>query len=291
MTLFTQHNFSIVRQLADPSLTGPFYVRAVIRNAYTDAIITTINMTDKTGQRFKGDWKIPADPSGEGFWVSIVTSVYSDAGYTTKSTDYGDDENTYLVVDKQRVVGGSGGIRDAGVGTGGGLARRDIRDIVSEELQKVLPQITPKEADPIEFPDQKEYDPRFDKIENMIQDLKDSNEPPEKIDFSPIMKKLNDLGSAISSIEMPELDLSPVLSAIKDHLETGELTGDEVKSMLDEIARKIDEDVKQAVVDAIKNTNFVTSFVTHAGMGKENTVDNKEAQIQPPAYDIKKLTA
>lgn len=100
MQLHPRENFTITRQLQDPSLTSTFYVQAVIRNAKTDTILETINLTDKTGQRFTGLWKVPADASGQGFWISIITSVYTDSGYTTKSTDYGDEENTYLVQER-----------------------------------------------------------------------------------------------------------------------------------------------------------------------------------------------
>src|SRR5688572_8979423 len=111
MTLQPQAYFTVVRQIANHTDTNTYYVRAVVRNAYTDEIIATLDLTDKTGQRFKKDWHVPGDPSGQGFYISIVTSVYSDNGYTTKSDSYGDEENTYLV--QERVLplmrGGGGG--------------------------------------------------------------------------------------------------------------------------------------------------------------------------------------
>jgi hypothetical protein len=100
MQLHPREQFTITRQLNDPAIVTTFYVRAVIRNAKTDTVIDTVNLTDKTGQRFTKQWLVPADPSGQGFWISIVTSVYTDNGYTTKSTDYGDEACSYLVQER-----------------------------------------------------------------------------------------------------------------------------------------------------------------------------------------------
>src|SRR3954451_7251835 len=94
-----QQWFTVVRQIANHLDADTNYVRAVIRNAYTDAIVATLDLDNKGGQRFTKNWRVPADPSGQGFYVSIVTSVYTDAGYTTKNENYGDEENTYFVSD------------------------------------------------------------------------------------------------------------------------------------------------------------------------------------------------
>ena len=265
MQLYTQHNFTVVRQIADHTDATVYYVRAVIRNAYTDEIIATLDLDSKGNQRYKKDWRIPADPSGEGFYISIVTSVYTDSGHTTKSPNYGDEETTFLVVDKPRVVGGQG---FSSVGNGGGLARRDVRDIVSEELQKIIPQITPKETEPIEIPDQKEYDPRFDEVIKAIEEVKKSIQPAEKVDLEPILKNLMGLKTAINSIKMPVLDLSPVLSAIKDHLDTNEVTAEEIKNILGDVLKNLNENVAKTVTKILEDANFITSSVTFFG-GKD----------------------
>ena len=263
MQLYTQHNFTVVRQIADHTDATVYYVRAVIRNAYTDAIIETLDLDSKGNQRYKKDWRVPADSSGEGFYISIVTSVYSDSGHTTKSSLYGDEEVTYFVIDKPRVVGGQGFTNN-----GGGLARRDVRDIISEELQKIIPIITPKETEPIEIPDQKEYDPRFDEVIKAIEEVKKSIQPAEKVDLAPILKNLMALKSLINAIEMPKLDLSPVLSAIKDHLDTNEVTADEIKNILGGVLKDLNENVAKTVTKILEEANFITSSVTFIG-GKD----------------------
>ena len=96
MQLIPGRNFTVVRQIGNHTDAGTYYVRAVIRDAYSDAILDTLDLVDKTGQRFKKDWLVPVESSGLGKFISIVTSVYTDAGYTTKSDNYVDEENTYL---------------------------------------------------------------------------------------------------------------------------------------------------------------------------------------------------
>lgn len=99
-----------MRQLQDPNDSGTYYVRAVVRNALTDAIISTINLTDRGVQRFSKSWQVPADAVGLGFYITIETRVYTDVDYTVLSDTYGQEINTYLVDNRFRTLnaGGSG---------------------------------------------------------------------------------------------------------------------------------------------------------------------------------------
>jgi hypothetical protein len=95
-----REQFTVVRQIEDHTDSTTYYVQAVIRNARTDALIATINLDDNGDRRFSKAWLVPADVSGRGFWISILTSVYTDSGYTTKSSNYGDKMDTYLIQDR-----------------------------------------------------------------------------------------------------------------------------------------------------------------------------------------------
>ena len=101
MQLHPRENFTIVRQIEDHTDSNTYYIRAVIRNAKTDALITTINLTDQGSRRFSKSWLVPADVSNQGYWICILSSVYTDSGYTTKSPLYGDKMDTYLVQERQ----------------------------------------------------------------------------------------------------------------------------------------------------------------------------------------------
>ncbi len=279
MKLFAQHHFTVVRQIADHTDVTTYYVRAVIRNAYTDEIIDTLDLENKGSQRFKKNWRVPADPSEEGFYISIVTSVYTDSDYTTKSELYGDEEQTYLVEKKQISRGG-----------GGGLIGRDVRDILVEELEKFAEKNKPKEQKPIIIPKQKQYDDQFKSLNKVIADL-EKKLKPEKVDIAPILKALAGLEKLIEAIEIPKLDLSPVLDAIKDQLDTKETSMDDLKEIVEEVAKNIIGQIKKSNKDIstqIKSTNFVTSFITHAVPGKPPVDENEENEVEPP-HDLSKL--
>lgn len=130
MQLNPLEQFTVVRQIEDHTDLNTYYVRAVIRNARTDALITTLNLTNQGNQRFSRAWQVSPDVSGQGFYVSITTSVYTDSGYTTKSENYGDREQTYLVQARMNnVLGGSGG------GGGPDIDYKKIKEIIDTQLK------------------------------------------------------------------------------------------------------------------------------------------------------------
>src|SRR4051794_23817939 len=97
MQLQPQQTFVIVRQLDNPFDATTYYVRAVIRNSVTDAIIDTVSLTDKTSQRFVYPWQVIGDVSGQGTQIDITTTVYEDSAYTTISSVYGKQTQDYIV--------------------------------------------------------------------------------------------------------------------------------------------------------------------------------------------------
>lgn len=269
MQLFTANNFTVVRQLQDPSTVGnTYYVQAVIRNAYTDTIIGTLKLTNKGSQRFKFDWKVPEDPSGEGFYVSIVTSVYSDSAYTTKSTDYGDEENTYLVSDKPRTSRGGGQ----------GLSRSDVREIMREEIKKALPdeEAEEMETEPVEtLPD------RWDELLEAIQGIE---REPE--DNSEVLTVLAELSSMIKGLNIPELNVQPVLEALSALEETFENNHSEIKERFENSV----EGMKKIADQAITNVGLENQ----AAVVKERIaqIEKAEEEVEPEeeTVDITKLS-
>lgn len=207
MQLHPRESFTVTRQLQNPYITDTFYVRAVIRNAKTDAIIDTLDLDDKTGQRFTKAWQVPADVSGQGFWVSIITSVYTDSGYTTKSENYGDEEHTYLVQDRfNHNLGGVGG-------GGADVDYKKIRKIIKEEIasmekpevvtvtKEIVKEVRVPEVRVIESqkaPDMKPILAAIDAVGKKVDD-KEVTELPEPFDFEPVLKNLDDVANATKS--------------------------------------------------------------------------------------------
>ncbi len=192
MQLQPQEYFTIARGLEDHTDSATYYVRAVIRNARTDALIDTVNLTNQgDGYRFSREWQVPADTSGQGFYLLITSSVYTDSGYTTKASNYGDLYDTYLVQDRTRRIGGGW--------SGISVDYEKIKKIIIEEIQK-LPRV-----DEIEFP--KFEVPKFPEI--------------PKVDLQPVMREIGAVKKLIDNLEFPvipkpeKVDLQPLVNLIK----------------------------------------------------------------------------
>lgn len=270
LILHPQNSFTVVRQIANHTDTGTYYVRAVIRNAYTDEILETLDLTDRGSQRFSKNWRVPPDTSGQGFYVSIVSSVYTDSGYTTKSDNYGDEENTYLVQARVPLGRGAGG---------GNLDAATIRRIVSEELDKRPHPDMPEIPEPKE---PREYEMRWEEILEAIRNIP----KPEPTDLSPVLTQLREVVSEIQNKEVtPETDLTPILSQIK---EATQHLGLMVETRDNAITERVVEVLKQHFHSILKSVVNETTFSIAPTTAKMNApeVQSKE----PEATDISKLT-
>lgn len=280
VVLHTAANFTVVRQIANHTDSTTYYVRAVIRNAYTDVILATLDLEDKGDQRFKKDWKVPNDPSGEGFYVSIVTSVYSDSNYTTKSENYGDEENTYLVED--RVLAGRG----AG---GGGADSRTVRRILKEELENFAPE-------PVKLPSFPKD--RTDEVLKQIKELAVSLKPekPEKVDLFPIQSALLELYRAIDKKEVtPATDLAPVLAAVR----ALESENGRRHSSLIQIVNTIEDTLPEAVAssvapvlaDVVKSSTFQIGATTATMQAPKRAPTQTPEEDEEPELDLTALAS
>ncbi|UPJ35852.1 hypothetical protein IVB45_02230 [Bradyrhizobium sp. 4] len=268
MILQPGNSFTVVRQIANHLDTDTNYVRAVIRNAYTDAIIATLDLTDKGSQRFKKDWQVPADPSGQGFYISVVTSVYTNSIYTTKNANYGDEENTYLVQERvMRTLGGGGGSLDAFT----------VRRIIKEEIGNI------PAPEPIKFPKQKMPEDRTDEIITAIKGNK--TEVPD-VDLSPVLSKIDEVRSAIDTKDVtPETDLTPLQQLMEQEMKR---LAQVFLTREDEITAKVVEGIKSEVLTQLKGIVSDTTFSMAPTTMKMNTpAAPKQEEAQP--FDLKSL--
>lgn len=277
LTLRTSGNFTIVRQISNHLDTDTNYVRAVIRNAYTDATLDTLDLTDKGSQRFSKNWRVPGDPSGEGFYISIVTSVYSDSGYTTKNANYGDEENTYLVADRE------GALR----GGGSGVDARTVRRIIQEEIAKI------EKPEKVEFPEfPKAQEVKFDTVLSAIKDLETTLKPekPEKVDFKPLFDALQSVLSAVNEKEVtPVTDLSPVLERLVEKDDTDELTRQEIVELLIPLNELIGVELPKKIGEMLGKTTFGISLMPTTQAGEKITPNEPKQEEQKP-FDLSKLS-
>ena len=253
MLLNPQKSFTVVRQIANHIDTGTYYVRAVIRYAYTDVLITNLDLDLKGDQRYSKNWQVVADPSGQGTYISIVTSVYTDAGHTTKSENYGDEENTYRVFDDMSPA----------MKGGGGLDTRTTRRIVEESLEKIkFP-----EQEKISIPKQKEYDDKFNELTRGLSDIKTlvASLPAENVNLSPLMTRLNELSQEVKTKPVTkETDLKPMIKLLQDKMEDNkddrEINRKEMKELLSLLENNLSEVMKKTIPEVMEKAEFTIPF-------------------------------
>jgi len=175
MQLNPLEQFTIVRQLdwaGDPST---YYVQAVIYNVQNNSVIATVNLANQGNQKFTGVWQVLGNPGMMGFYISIVTTVYTDSAYTQVSQQYSTTERTYLV--QQRYVpalGPNGGGMD--------IDYKAIRKLIQEELgflkkKKERREITEDDIEGIMY---KVMGGMFDQVGNPLRALQDGYARNEK---------------------------------------------------------------------------------------------------------------
>jgi len=193
MTLNPQEEFVISRQLNDPADVGTNYVRAYIRNAKTDALITTLNLDDKGSQRFTKTWQVAPDPTGLGLYITVTTQVFTDSGYTTPSTVYGVEQHEHLVQDRLNPF-----LRNAV--SGPDVDYKRIKKLLDEAIAAIPKAEKPQPVDLI---------PLSEGFQAVIQEIRDIKFPESKhVDLGPVITKLGTLERAITSIKIPKTDLT-----------------------------------------------------------------------------------
>lgn len=214
MQLHPREKFIITRQLQNPYITDTFYVRAVVRNSKTDTIIATLDLEDQTGQRFTKEWLVPSDPTGLGFYISIITSVYDDSGYTTKSQNYGDEETTFLVQDRY--------IWNPNYPAGADIDYKRIKKMIDDAVKSiVIP--PPLEQKVVTVTKEVVREVRVPEVR-----VVESQRSP---DLSPVLKAIEAVGNKVDDkpvTQVPEqkiVDLRPVIEKIES------VSGDLVKKM------------------------------------------------------------
>lgn len=276
MQLFPQKSFTIVRQLSvGPFESGTYYVQAIVRNAHTDAIVATVNLTDLGAYRYSGTFTTPADPTNFGYYLSIVTNVFTDSGYTTKSEVFSPEENTYLV-------------RNLETGKGGGwvgIDASDVRRVVREEIAKIP---TPTPFDYSRIPTPERYEMRWDEVLGAVESLKTALKPiaPEKLNLSPILEAINQVIKAVNDKPVTEpTDISPILEKMDELVTKQDELNEENKTDRAEKNTNAVAEIKKAVTDALDNMGVVSIF-THKTKGVPEPVQKEEKE---DTLDVKEL--
>ena len=198
-------NYVITRQIYNERDFGQVWIKAWVRDSITDeALLDGVEMTEASDEigRFKYTYKLPADPSGNGRQLRVITVVYEDSGYSSRNPNYQIEENNIVVRDINLLGGGGGG---------SDIDYKKVREIVKEELAKIPPYPVLDISDI-----KKEVKDAKNAISGLIRGL------PET-DLSPIEDKISQLVKAISDIPAPdkpkEFDysrLDKIIASLKD---------------------------------------------------------------------------
>lgn len=239
----------ILRKLGDHTDLTTYYVRAVVRNSISGEIIETINLIDSgsNSRRFYKLYEVPSDISGQGFYIDIETSVYSDSGYTTKASTYTDDLEQYLVFDRMPKSSGGGGV-----------------DVDYKKIEKILAEM----MKPLSGLKNIDLAPVLTQIKGVMNDVRAIKIPkPEKVDHTPVLEAIRSSVKDIikSIIEKP---VTPVT----------ELAGLEAK-ILDSINKK-EPNLEQVFkyftkIEKLINTHM-EEYASREG-AKEKLAEIKEA--------------
>jgi len=241
-------------------------------------LITNLDLDLKGDQRYSKNWQVVADPSGQGTYISIVTSVYTDAGHTTKSENYGDEENTYRVFDDMSPA----------MKGGGGLDMRTTRRIMEESLEKMkFP-----EQEKISIPKQKEYDDKFNELTRGLSDIKTlvASLPAENVNLSPLMTRLNELSQELKTKPVTkETDLNPVLDSIKEAQDERDVNRSEMTGLIDILKQELTDTMKQMVMEAVTEATPEAMKGASFSVPMNLNPPQKEKEQQGTPFNIKSL--
>lgn len=181
-----------------------YYVRGVVYDVRTGEVLQTVNLDQAaTNSRlFIKTVQAPPDPVGMGRNIVAIATVYTDSGYNTKSPDYEEQEQYFLIKVGPVAHGGGGGLGDL----------RPLQEWLSDIIDRKLAAL-PK---PSEFPEQP-FDALFGAIGKLQETL--NRVPKDAYDHAPVLEAVAAVQSAVDGIPAPDpVDLMPVLASIRSVL-------------------------------------------------------------------------
>lgn len=204
MQIEPQYTIPLIYQIVDPSDSTVYYVRAIVYDSLTRTVLATKNLVSQGNGLWSSTVTAPVDSTGLGRHIHVIIKVYTDSGYTTLSTDYNQQIDKYLVK-TQRVFGGTG--------SSGDVDYDKIKNIIKELLKPIIEDDTTENKKEMALLNKINKDVAEMCTKMDLMDSKDAqdtteNEPPEPVDFSPIINEIrgigNTLGQKMNKITIPK---------------------------------------------------------------------------------------
>lgn len=273
MQIQPREYFTIARGLEDPSDSTTYYVQAVVRNARTDAVLDTVNLTDNGSRRFTKPWQAPADVSGDGLYILITISVYTDSNYSVRADNYGDSFDEHLIQARP---------------TPAMLNQASGPDIDYKKIQKMI------DDSLANFKPVKVIETKIDiqPILKAIADNKVELLPPEQVDFGPITQAFafirKDLTELLARPKFEPADLTQFaellaeMKKVNDEMQPSEVQkrfGDVLDNLLSRAKNFFDGDM----ADIKKEVTGISDFLNGIQylIPKDNSIKPPKASEQP----------
>lgn len=208
-------NFDIFYFLRNQTDSTTYYIQAKVYDVRTWEVLQTVNLTQATtnSRLFTKTIQAPADSSGYGRNIVAIATVYTDSGYTVKSTDYEEQEQYFLVKVLLPNIGG------------GGVDYRVVRDIIQEELGKLPKPFQPKDVTIPDMP----FESLFGAIGALQREV--NRIPKDSVDLSGVTSSLDTLHGLVNGLPDPEtVELQPIMDAL-----------DELRGLIADVQSDVDE--------------------------------------------------
>lgn len=280
MQLTPSFPFTISFFLTDHTDSAAYYCRAVVYDSTTGEVLETVNLTESPNNShlFSKVTQAPGDVSGHGRKITVVATAYTDSGYTTKSTLYQEQSESYIVK-AEKATGGGGFI---------GVDYRAIKDLIDTAIATIPKpeQVNIPAPEKMVMPEM-----QWDKVLTAIESLKTeiSSIPKQLVSLEPVLMTLDSLKISVESIYIPEVDLTPVLEAIDAARNEIAITDNEQKMMLEQHMGKLNEDLPKMIDTHAGNALGRAKF--NFNMPFTGSVDGMNPPKPPerPMMDINKL--
>ncbi len=236
MQLQPNESYPITHGIGNHLDTGTYYVQTKIYNS-DNVLIGTVNLTDQGGNNFLKNWWVPYDNVYQrGKWIYMITSVYTDSGYTTKSNKYADEYSGAILVQERISFQNL-----ASIGGGAGIDYKELRKVIKEEIKgnkdtkqkdngdkELIKNITDSVVKRL---------PPYPKPEKVVIPPFPEIPKPEKVDLSKIEKSISEVKKEIKS--RPVFEKTKITDIIDEVRSTDENIQNSIKDILEAIDKKM----------------------------------------------------
>lgn len=250
--------FYFVRNHTDATT---YYVQAKVYDVKTGELLATHALTQSpvNARLYSKTIDAPPDPVGYGRNIVAIATVYTDSGFSSKSENYEEQEQYYLVKSV---------LPFAGVG-GGGIDPHTLREIVQEELKTAIDGLPkPEKLRVPDAPDMSFVDALFGALGAITREV--GRIPKEGADLSSIRNQIANLGKMVEGRpQFQPTDLSSLAEVTQNVLARLESVAKELKVSNGQVVQVFESALK----------DFATTFGEEIAAKIDEAVSSQEITL------------